>query len=315
VSGLYPERGPYQTHRLKVSDLHELYVEESGNKDGVPVVFFHGGPGGGTDPMQRRFFDPKHYRVIIFDQRGAGRSSPHACLEDNTTWDLVEDAERIREHLGVERWHVFGGSWGSTLSLAYAVTHPERVLSMTLRGIFLARSHEVRWFYQEGASRIFPEAFRAYRGHIAPDERDDLLRAYHRRLTDDDPEVRLAAARAWARWEASCSRLTPEARLIDRCAEPTFALALARIEAHYFVNDAWFESDDWLLDAVERVADVPTTIVQGRYDIVCPPGTAVELAERMPQAKLQIVPDAGHASSEPGIVRGLVAATNAFRKI
>lgn len=307
---LYPPIEPYDQRRLRVSPVHELYVEQSGNPSGVPVVFFHGGPGGGTDPVHRRYFDPTRYRIVVFDQRGAGKSTPHACLDENTTWDLVCDAEKIREALGVERWHVFGGSWGSTLSLAYAAKHPERVLSLCLRGIFLLRDEEVRWFYQEGASFLFPDAWERYLAPIPEEERGDLLSAYHRRLTSDDVNVRLEAARAWSVWEGSTSRLHPDEGLVARCAASDFALALARIEAHYFVHKGFFEEDGWLLTQVPRFRDIPAVIVQGRYDVVCPMKSAWDLSRAWPEAELIVVPDAGHASSEPGIVDALVNATD-----
>lgn len=309
---LYPPVEPFDRLRLEVSDVHELYVEQSGNPEGVPVLFFHGGPGGGSDPVHRRYFDPARYRIVLFDQRGAGRSSPHACLEENTTWDLVADAERIREHLDVERWHVFGGSWGSTLSLAYAATHPERVISLALRGIFLLREAELRWFYQEGASFVFPDAWERYLAPIPDDERDDLLAAYHKRLTNEDEATRLAAARAWSVWEASTSRLLVDESLVQRCSADAFALALARIESHFFVNQGFFESDGWLLQQVDKFRHVPTTLVQGRYDMVCPTRSAYDLAKVWPEAQLVIVPDAGHASSEPGIVDALITATDRY---
>jgi proline iminopeptidase len=315
VRTLYPPLEPYERLRLRVSPLHDLYVEQSGNPEGVAVLFFHGGPGGGTDPVHRRFFDASRYRIVLFDQRGAGRSLPHACLEENTTWDLVEDAERIREHLGIERWHVFGGSWGSTLSLAYAALHPERVLSLTLRGIFLLRCLELRWFYQEGASFLFPDAWEHFLEVIPADERGDLLAAYHRRLTSDDLPERLEAARAWSVWEASTSRLVVDEALVQRCSADAFALALARIEAHYFAHAGFFQHDGWLLDQVPRFAHVPCVLVQGRYDVVCPPRSAFDLKHRWPQAELVVVSDAGHASSEPGIVDALVRATDRFASL
>lgn len=307
---LYPPIEPFRRYRLKVSDLHELYVEESGNPEGAPVVFLHGGPGGGSDPVHRRFFDPQRYHIVLFDQRGAGKSTPHACLEENTTWHLVEDIERIREHVGVERWHVFGGSWGSTLALTYAATHPERVLSLCLRGIFLLRESEVRWFYQEGANHLFPDAWERYLAPIPKEERDDLVAAYHRRLTCDDEATCLAVAQAWSVWEGSTSRLLIDEGLVARCAAPDFALALARIEAHYFVNRGFFEEDGWLLTQVDRFRHIPAVIVQGRYDVVCPMRSAWDLSRRWPEAELVVVPDAGHASSEPGIVDALVRATD-----
>lgn len=307
---LYPPVEPFDQRRLQVSARHTLYVEQSGNPRGTPVVFFHGGPGGGTDPMHRRFFDPARYRIVLFDQRGAGRSTPHACLEDNTTWDLVADAERIREALGIERWHVFGGSWGSTLGLCYAATHPNRVLSLCLRGIFLLRESEVRWFYQEGASHLFPDAWERYVAAIPAAERADLLAAFYRRLTSEDESVCLEAARAWSVWEGSTSRLVVDEGLMARCASPHFALALARIEAHYFVHKGFFEQDGWLLEQVPRFRHLPAVIVQGRYDVVCPMKSAWDLWRAWPEAELVVVPEAGHASSEPGIVDALVSATD-----
>ena len=310
---LYPEIEPYRTERLRVDDLHEIYFEESGNPQGRPVVFVHGGPGGGTEPKQRRYFDPERYRIVLFDQRGCGRSTPHASLERNTTWHLVADMEAIRERLGLERWMLFGGSWGSTLSLAYALRHPERVTALVLRGIFLLRRREIDWFYQEGASRIFPDAWEAYLAEIPPAERGDLLAAYHRRLTADDPATRIRAARAWSVWEGSTSRLFPDPELIARTGEDTFAIAFARIECHYFVNRGFLESDGWLLAQAGRLRGIPGVIVQGRYDVVCPMESAWALHRAWPEAQLRIVPDAGHAASEPGIVHELVTATDRLR--
>ncbi len=281
---LYPPIEPGRAGHLRVSDLHELYWEESGNPGGTPVVFVHGGPGGGASADDRRFFDPVAYRIVLFDQRGAGKSRPHASLEENTTWDLVADMERLRRHLGIERWVVFGGSWGSTLSLAYAERHPDRVRALILRGIFLLRPHEIRWFYQEGASFIFPDAWEEYLAPIPAPERGDLVAAYHRRLTGDDPAIRAEAARAWSRWEASTSKLRPDPRLIERFADDSMADAFARIECHYFVNRGFFASPDELLDGVYRVRSVPAVIVQGRYDVVCPITTAWDLHRRWPEA-------------------------------
>ncbi len=310
---LYPEIEPYRTERLRVDDLHEIYFEESGNPQGRPVVFVHGGPGGGTEPKQRRYFDPERYRIVLFDQRGCGRSTPHASLERNTTWHLVADMEAIRERLGLERWMLFGGSWGSTLSLAYALRHPERVTALVLRGIFLLRRREIDWFYQEGASRIFPDAWEAYLAEIPPAERGDLLAAYHRRLTADDPATRIRAARAWSVWEGSTSRLFPDPELIARTGEDTFAIAFARIECHYFVNRGFLESDGWLLAQAGRLRGIPGVIVQGRYDVVCPMESAWALHRAWPEAQLRIVPDAGHSASEPGIVHELITATDRLR--
>ncbi len=310
---LYSPIEPYRTLRLPVSDLHEVYVEESGNPDGTPVVFVHGGPGGGTAPDHRRFFDPAAYRIVLFDQRGSGRSTPHASLIDNTTWHLVADMERIREHLGIERWVVFGGSWGSTLALAYGESHPERVRALVLRGIFLLRPHELRWFYQEGASFLFPDAWQAYLEPIPVAERVDLIAAYHRRLTGDDPVQKARAARAWSTWEGTTSHLLPDPEGAAKYGEDVFAEAFARIECHYFINGGFFETPDQLLDGVDRIRHIPAVIVQGRYDVVCPMTTAWDLHVRWPEADLHVVPDAGHAAAEPGTVDRLVTATDRFR--
>ncbi len=308
---LYPAIEPFKRHRLPVSSLHTIAVEESGNPDGVPVVFFHGGPGGGTDPMHRRFFDPARYRIVLFDQRGCGQSTPHAELRDNSTWDLVRDAEQIREHLGIDRWHVFGGSWGSTLSLAYAVTHPEWVRSLTLRGIFLIRRAEIQFFYQEGTSWVFPDAYDQYVAPIPVDERGDLVTAFYKRLTCGDAAVEAEAARAWSVWEGSTSKLHIDEGLIARTAGDAFARQLARIECHYFVNNGFFAYDGWLLDEAKKVLqDIPMTIVQGRYDMVCPMRSAWDLKKAVPKATLIVVPDAGHSAGEPGVVDALVAATD-----
>jgi proline iminopeptidase len=310
---LYPESEPYRSGRLRVSALHELHYEECGHPEGQPALFVHGGPGAGCAPWQRRFFDPGHYRIVLFDQRGCGRSTPHACLEDNTTWDLVADMERLRETLGIGRWLVFGGSWGSTLALAYAQTHPERVSALVLRGVFLLRPFELRWFYQEGCSYLFPDAWQHYLAPIPPAERHDLIAAYHRRLTGADDTERLRAARAWSQWEAATSKLLPDAQLVQSWGEDRFAEAIARIECHYFVNRGFFEHPDQLLDGVARIRGIPATIVQGRYDVVCPLISAWDLQRHWPEAELQIIPDAGHAASEPGIIDALVNATDRFR--
>jgi proline iminopeptidase len=311
--GLYPDIEPFASGHLRVSDVHEIYWEVSGNPDGKPVVFVHGGPGGGTSPKQRCFFDPSAYKIVLFDQRGCGKSTPHACLEDNTTWHLVADMEALREHLGIARWQVFGGSWGSTLALAYAERHPERVTELVLRGIFMLRRKELLWFYQEGASALFPDAWEPYLAQIPEPERGDMISAYYRRLTSDDPAVRLAAAQAWSVWEASTSFLIQRPEHIEHAAGDEFALAFARIECHYFVNAGFFEVDDQLLRDVDRIRSLPGVIVQGRYDVVCPMMSAWALHQRWPQAELQIVDDAGHASYEPGIIDRLVRATDRFR--
>jgi len=310
---LYPAIEPYHRFHFPVSDIHELYVEESGNKDGVPVVFFHGGPGGGTDPMHRRFFDPARYRIILFDQRGCGASRPHAELTDNTTWDLVKDAERIREKLGIDTWHVFGGSWGSTLALAYAVTHPDRVKSLTLRGIFLIRRAEIQFFYQEGTSWVFPDYYDEYIKPIPLEERHDLVTAFYKRLTCGDLAIENEAARAWSVWEGSTSKLIIDEGLIARTAGDAFARQLARIECHYFVNNGFFAWDGWLLDEAKKtLQNIPMTIVQGRYDLVCPMKSAWDLKKAVPGASLVVVPDAGHSAGETGIVDALVTATDRF---
>jgi proline iminopeptidase len=311
----YPAIEPYRKGRLKVSPVHELYFEESGNPKGKPVVFVHGGPGGGTDAGHRRFFDPERYRIILFDQRGCGQSTPHACLDDNTTWHLVADMETLRQHLGIKRWQVFGGSWGSTLALAYAQKHPEVVTELVLRGIFLLRKQEIDWFYQFGASEIFPDAWEAYREAIPPAERHDFLSAYYKRLTSEDPEVRLKAARAWSVWEGRTSKLLPEAGFVDKFDGAEFALAFARIECHYFVNKGFFDRDDFLLQGVDRIRHIPATIVHGRYDVVCPLTSAWELHKKWPEAELIITPDAGHAAGEPGNSRALVAATDRYASL
>jgi proline iminopeptidase len=309
----YPEIEPYRTGRLRVSDVHELYFEESGNPQGRPAVFLHGGPGGGTEPKYRRFFDPQAYRIVLFDQRGCGKSTPHASLVDNTTWHLVADIETLRGHLGIESWVVFGGSWGSTLALAYAETHPQRVQALVLRGIFLLRKQEIDWFYQRGASVLFADAWEGYLAPIPEAERGDLLRAYHRRLTSDDPAVRQEAARAWSVWEGSTSCLFPNAELIAKTGGDEFSLAFARIECHYFVNRGFFGRDAQLLEDVGRIRRIPGVIVQGRYDVVCPMESAWALHRAWPEAELRLVRDAGHSALEPGIVHELVQATDRFR--
>jgi proline iminopeptidase len=312
---LYPPLEPYESGRLQVSPVHNLYYEQCGNSQGQPAIFLHGGPGGGLIPEYRQFFDPATYRVVLFDQRGAGQSRPHASLDENTTWDLVEDIERLREHFGIERWLVFGGSWGSTLSLAYAETHPERVTALVLRGIFLCRPKEIDWFYQDGqgASAIFPDVWEEYMTVIPAAERNDMLHAYHRRLMSDDQTVRLQAAKAWSVWEGSTSKLFPDEQLIRHSGEDQFALALARIECHYFVNNSFFPTDNYLIENVHKIRHIPAVIVQGRYDVVCPAMSAWDLHRAWPEAELQFVPDAGHSATEPGIVSALVEATDRFR--
>ncbi len=312
---LYDEVEPYDSGYIRVSPVHELYYEQCGTPNGKPVVFLHGGPGAGLGPNDRRFFDPNAYRIILFEQRGAGRSRPHASLEDNTTWHLIEDVEKIREQFGIEQWLVFGGSWGSTLSLTYAESYPERVRGLVLRGIFLCRPQEIRWFYEvgQGASAIFPDKWEEYVKVIPESERGDMINAYYRRLTSDDESVRLQAARAWSVWEGSALKLLPDQKLIDEFSEPDKALALARIECHYFVNNCFFETDNYLLDHVDRIRHIPAVIVHGRYDIICPVMNAWDLHRAWPEASLNIIPDAGHAATEPGIASALVDATDSFR--
>jgi proline iminopeptidase len=310
----YPPIEPYRTDSLPVSPLHTLYYEESGSPQGKPVLFIHGGPGGGTEPRHRRFFDPTAWRIVLFDQRGCGKSRPHASLDENTTPHLVEDIEKLRRHLGIERWTLFGGSWGSTLALAYAEAHPERVTEMVLRGIFLLRKWEIDWFYQEGANRLFPEAWEDYLAPIPPEERGDLLHAYYRRLTGPDPFVRQRAARAWSVWEGRTSTLLPDPELIARTSGDEFSLAFARIECHYFVHGAFFERENQLVEDVHRIRHLPAVIVQGRYDVVCPAQSAYELHRAWPSSRLIIVPDAGHSANEPGITSALVDATDRFRR-
>jgi proline iminopeptidase len=311
---LYPEIEPYNQHKLEVSPLHHLYVEECGNPQGKPVVFVHGGPGGGARADDRRFFNPEQYRIVLFDQRGCGRSTPHASLEDNTTWDLVADMEKIRTHLNIETWQVFGGSWGSTLALSYAIKHPAQVSELVLRGIFMLRRKELLWFYQEGCSRLFPDVWQEFLKPIPLVERVDLISAYHRRLTSQDEAVRLAAARAWSIWEGSTSKLVPDSNFIEHFSDARFAAAFARIECHYFVHGGFFPSENWIIENVEAIRHIRGTIVQGRYDVVCPPESAFELAQAWPEADLQIVCSAGHNAQEPGIRSALVAATDAYAR-
>ena len=310
---LYPEIEPYDTGMLKVSDLHTLHYEQCGNPDGKPVVFLHGGPGGGINPNYRRFFDPKAYRIVLFDQRGCGKSTPHAELTDNTTWHLVADIERIREHLGIARWQVFGGSWGSTLALAYAQTHPDKVTELVLRGIFMLRRWELEWFYQKGCDALFPDAWESYLAAIPEAERGDMMSAYYRRLTSADAKVRVEAARAWSVWEAATSHLYQDPNHIASSGEDEFALAFARIECHYFVHGGFFEHDDQLLRHVDRIRKIPAVIVQGRYDVVCPMRSAWDLHRAWPEADLRVVADAGHSALEPGIAHELLEATDRFR--
>lgn len=312
---LYPHIEPYSTGLLKVSDLHTIYWEQSGNPNGHPVVFLHGGPGGGTVPSNRSFFDPEFYRIILFDQRGAGKSKPHASLVENTTSDLVEDIEKLREHLEIPEWQVFGGSWGSTLALAYSQSHPDKVTGMVLRGIFLVRKKEIDWFYEGGAAAIFPDAWEPFRDLIPEDERDNFIQAYSKRLNSDNVETQYAAARAWTKWEMMAAHLLPNEDMIKKGDDDYFSLAFARIENHYFVNKGFFPSDSFLLDNVEKIRHINTTIVQGRYDVCCPMMSAWDLHKAWPEADFKVVPDAGHSANEPGIAAELVAANERLKNI
>ncbi|EQC48403.1 prolyl aminopeptidase [Bacteriovorax sp. DB6_IX] len=307
---LYPEIEPFNTGYLKVSQLHEIYFEQCGNPNGEPVIFLHGGPGGGLQDNYRRYFDPKRYHIILFDQRGCGKSKPFAELRENTTWDLVSDIEKIREELSISKWAVFGGSWGSTLALAYAQSHPDSVSALYLRGIFMLRKKELRWFYQEGASFLYPDAWEKYIAPIPEEERDDFISAFYKRLTSEDQSIRSEAAKAWAVWEASTSKIFPDTEMISKFSGDKFSEAFARIECHYFINGGFLESENQLLDNVDKIRHIPTVIVQGRYDIVCPPQTAWELHKKWPEAEFIMVQDAGHSLSEKGITQALVSAVN-----
>lgn len=304
---LYPDIQPYARHHLAVDPPHELYLEESGNPDGIPVIVVHGGPGGGCEEWYRRFFDAERYRIILLDQRGAGRSTPLAELQRNTTGALVDDLERVRAFLGIDQWMLFGGSWGSTLSLVYAETYPERVLGLVLRGIFLCRPEDIQWFYQSGAGRVFPDYWRDYLAPIPETERDDMVSAYYRRLTSDNELEQIQAAKAWSVWEGRCATLHPNPRVVEHFAHPHTAIALARIECHYFINNAFLEPGQ-ILDNAHRLADIPGVIVHGRYDMVCPLDNAYALYEVWPQAELQVIRDAGHSASEPPVIDALMRA-------
>ncbi|HVC28486.1 MAG TPA: prolyl aminopeptidase [Gammaproteobacteria bacterium] len=308
---LFPPLEPYAKRSLLVQAPHEIYLEECGNPDGLPVIFVHGGPGGGCTTDNRRFFDPARYRIVLFDQRGCGRSRPHAELAHNTTQALIEDMERIREILGIERWLVFGGSWGSTLALVYAEAHPQRVMALILRGIFLVTAAELNWFYQDGIQHIFPDHFEEFVTPIPEAERSDLMHAYYKRLTSDDPEIRHHAAEVWSLFEARCSTLLPSESVVEHFSEPDVAMAIARIESHYFVHDCFLAPNQIIRDA-PLIREIPGVIVQGRYDVVCPASAAWQLHKAWPKALLRLIPDAGHASSEPGICSALVEATDEF---
>jgi proline iminopeptidase len=308
---LFPPIEPYRTHTIPVSDGHRLHVEECGRADGLPVVFLHGGPGSGCEPWHRQFFDPDIYRIVLFDQRGSGRSIPHAVLEGNTTQNLVADIEVVRTTLGIDQWVVFGGSWGSTLGLVYAETFPEQVLGLILRGIFLCRPRDIHWFYQEGASFLLPDYWKDYRDIIPESEQDDMVSAYYRRLTGENEVACMAAARAWSLWEGRASTLLPKAGVVDHFVNPHTAMSLARIECHYFMNNSFLEPNQ-ILNETQRLHDIPGVIVHGRYDIVCPVEQAWMLHEAWPTSRLQIIQDAGHSATEPGIVDALVTATIQF---
>lgn len=310
---LYPEIEPFDSGFLNVDARHRMYYEQCGNPQGKPVVILHGGPGAGCGAKIRRFHDPRAYRIILLDQRGAGRSTPHADLVDNTTWTLVADIERLREHLGIERWQVFGGSWGSTLALAYAEKHPEHVSELVVRGIFLLRRWELEWFYQEGCSRLFPDAWEKYLAPIPEVERGDIMSAYHRRLTSEDEGVRLAAAQAWSIWEASTSFLLQDEDFINSHEDAHFALSFARIENHYFVNGGFFEVEGQLLRDAYKLKGIPGVIVHGRYDVVCPIANAWDLHKVWPEAKLIISPTSGHSAFEAENASALIEATDSYR--
>lgn len=312
MSLLYPIHGPFEKGHLKVSSLHEIYYEVSGHPDGLPVVFIHGGPGGGSRPDYRGYFDPKKYKVILYDQRGCGQSLPFSELKENTTWDLVEDIEKLKKHLSIEKWAVFGGSWGSTLALAYAQTYPDSCQYLFLRGIFLLRQKEINWFYQYGASRIYPDAYSEYIKPIPQEERGDLVKAYYKRLTGDDEKTRKDAAKAWATWEGRTSKLIPDPKADQTFGEERFADAFARIECHYFTHKGFFETDSHLLENIDKMKSIPGLIVHGRYDVVCPVENAWELHQSWPESELKIIEGAGHSLAEPEITRVLIEATDGF---
>ena len=309
---LHPPIQPYQTLMLPVGQGHTLYIEACGNPKGIPVVFLHGGPGGGISETHRRLFAPELYHIILFDQRGAGKSTPHASLEENTTWRLIEDMEQIRAHFGIEQWLVFGGSWGSTLALSYAVQHPQRVLGLILRGIFLCRPSEIQWFYQEGCSRIFPDRWEQYLAPVPLEKRDDLVKAYYALLTHPDETIRLNAAKAWSKWEGSTVKLVPNHDVIATFDDASKALAMARIECHYFMNNCFFPTENYLLEQAHTLKDIPTWIIHGRYDVVCPVENAWDLKKVMPHAQLRICPTSGHAFDEAEILDALIQASTDF---
>ena len=309
---LYPEIEPYNEFELNVSDIHTLHVEESGNPNGKPVIFLHGGPGGGIEPVYRQYFDPEQWRIIIFDQRGCGQSTPHAELWENTTWDLVADIEKIRENLDINKWVVFGGSWGSTLSLTYAISYPEQCEGLILRGIFMLRKKEIDWFYQEGASNIYPDDWELFLKPIPENEQGDLVAAYYKRLTSSDESIRIEVAKAWSIWEASTSKLFQSENYLHHFGDSKVAKAFARIECHYFINGGFFESENWILENVDKIRHIPAVIIQGRYDVVCPMVSAWDLHKAFPEADFEIVQDAGHSMTEEGIAAKLVEYTGTF---
>ncbi len=309
---LYPTAELFNSFQLPVSDMHSIYVEESGNKNGKPVIFLHGGPGGGISSSYRQYFDPEKWRIIMFDQRGCGKSTPFAELKENTTWDLVEDIEKIRKHLRIDSWVVFGGSWGSTLSLAYSQTHPSSCKGLILRGIFLVRKKEIDWFYQEGANNIFPDRWESFLAPISPDKRNNLLKAYYEILTGDDHSKKIEAAKAWSTWEGSTVRLLLDENFIGDFSDEKFAEAFARIECHYFMNNCWFDSDNYLIENIDKIRNIPAVIVHGRYDIICPVVQAWDLHKAWPEADFHIIPDAGHSIYEEGIKNKLIEYTDKY---
>lgn len=311
---LFPPIAPTRSGKIAVGNGHEIYYEVSGAENGKPVIVCHGGPGGGSTPSMRRYFDPAAYKIILFDQRGCGKSTPNASLEDNTTWALISDMEQIRRELDIEKWQVFGGSWGSTLGLAYAQSHPDRVSELVLRGIFTLRRAELEWFYQEGANWIYPDAWQDYLAPIPEDERGDMMAAYYKRLTGDDRTVQIEAARAWSVWEGGTVSLNPSPERMTSFSSEAFALAFARIECHYFVNGGFFDRDDQIIAHMDAIRHIPGVIVQGRYDVVTPMKTAWEVHQAWPEAEFVVVGDAGHAASEPGIIDALISATNKFAR-
>jgi len=312
MSSLYPPVNPYNTFKLKVSELHEIFIEESGNPNGKPVIFLHGGPGGGGEPIYRQYFNPEKWRIIIFDQRGCGRSLPHAELSENTTWDLVNDIEKIREKLDIKKWAIFGGSWGSTLALSYAIKNSDKCNSLILRGIFMLRKKELEWFYQNGCSFIYPDAWEKYLAPIPYNERETMIKSYYKRLTSDDKNIRIEAAKAWSIWEASTSKLIQTEKSLHSFDDDDIAEAFARIECHYFINKGFFETDSWLLDNAHKIKHIPTYIVQGRYDVVCPMTSAWELHKKLPEAQFDVIQDAGHSMLEIGIQKKLIEITDSI---